>query len=99
MSFQRRYAGMNTATGETFEGFATCITPRSNLAIDFSSLLPNKLLYTDQKFPPKFLKFPHLSQISPQTSAGLLRFLDVGIPLLKTVLPACNSKIFSNVSY
>ena len=42
------------------------------------SILPNELLYADQKFPPKFLKFPYLSQISPQTSAGLLRFLDVG---------------------
>ena len=41
----------------------------------------NELLYADQthqKFPPKFLKFPHFSQISSQTAAAAAGFLDVG---------------------
>ena len=46
MSFQRRYVS-NAAAGEKFKIFATCITPRSYLAIGLSSILPNELLFAD----------------------------------------------------
>ena len=44
MSFQRRYVS-NAAAGEKFKIFATCLTPRSNLAIGFYSILPIELLF------------------------------------------------------